>query len=200
MQPKPFTDQGATVILQGQGEKRPATPARLRLVRSHGAAKGLPLSDLQQAQRGDMAAILVASGQTPEEIVDRLQLQFGQERGTFWSDAAHILHRLGQGIQRRWRARCRARCGLRRGRQRGVQLGQEIIGQAQACLLVWQGERIEAMHDLGKLLQQAAQGIGECKGLQGLHMMLEVRFNITQLCEVRKVVPHGIVQRLTQTL
>ena len=47
---KPFTDQGATVVLQQQSHKRFATFfAGLRLQRGHGATKGLPLAPPQAA-------------------------------------------------------------------------------------------------------------------------------------------------------
>src|SRR5262249_11890082 len=46
---KPFTDQGATIVLQQQSHKRFATFfAGLRLQRGHSATKGLPLTPPQK--------------------------------------------------------------------------------------------------------------------------------------------------------
>src|SRR5262245_32809762 len=71
---KPFTDQGATVVLQQQSHKRFATfAARLCLQRSHSATKGLPLGPPQRCQRRELAAVLVAYRKAPPEIVYRVE-------------------------------------------------------------------------------------------------------------------------------
>ncbi len=124
---KPFTDQGATVVLQQQSHKRLTTFfAGLRLQCGHGATKGLPLAPPQEPQRCELAAIFVAHREAPQEIVYRVERHFGEQGGAFRANATQELHRLGARITRVFallhhRARCRLDRSLycRSGRGRG---------------------------------------------------------------------------------
>ncbi len=75
---EPFARQRAAVVFQSHGEDGFATTLGHELGRIDPAVEGLPLPHLQHAQGGQAPAVFIARRQVPQEVVDGMQVEFGQ--------------------------------------------------------------------------------------------------------------------------